>query len=207
MAATVHRPGFPVQFPLEPKRFSGKARARGSFDSSQRESPMSAAKSQKRVTRDKGQRRAAKPARKTAARATPRPATATPKSARAQFIAAPPTAPHEPRADLAELVRAVVTAELATRAAPATPPSAPAVSPSPFGHAGEKAVDQYTVRLTERERAVVELARTDRALWGSGADLPPTVALRRLAWEGARVLGILDRLTTPAQGPTAASAA
>lgn len=164
---------------------------------------MSAAKSQKRVARAKGQRGPTKPARKTAARAARQPEKATTQSA----PAAPTAAPLAVAQDLAELVRATVAAELAARAAPATPPSAPSVSPSPFGHAGEKAVDQYTVRLTERERAVVELARTDRALWSSGADLPPTVALRRLAWEGARALGLLDRLTAPAQPTAAASAA
>lgn len=167
---------------------------------------MSAKKSPKGIKAKSPRGLSTKSARKTASRVAARPQPTTAPRA----PTAPAAPPAEARAELADLVRSYVAdalaSELAARSAPTASPSSPSVSPSPFGSSGEKAVDQYTVRLTERERAVVELARTDRALWQSSTDLPPTVALRRLAWEGARLLGLLDRLSAPpsAQAATAA---
>lgn len=105
----------------------------------------------------------------------------------------PPAAAQQPpdAQQLQDIVRGAVRDAIALEREQ-TRTVAPLASPEtdPFGRKAEKATNQFTVRLTERENALLERARRPD-LW-NGETPSITTVLRRLAWEGARVRGLLS---------------
>lgn len=112
---------------------------------------------------------------------------------------APPVAPPTPQAT-APSAPAFDVDQLAERVAVklSQQRTAPSAETSPFGQKAEKATSQLTVRLTEREERVYELAQRTPGVWDGRPPTSTTEALRRLAWEGARRVGLLDAATAPA---------